>query len=122
LVSKIAAHVNEDLLSARINIDREGATQFGFDMDADELDEAIATLARVRSRMQPEIPLKLEPLDIVLPLFDYRWYVDGFRQSGRRTVALRHPAFGWLAFAMPDGDAANFASWLTKSLPDSDAC
>jgi hypothetical protein len=120
MASSITALVKDDRLTARVDIRRDGADPVQIEMGAAELDEAIANLANARSRIQPEFSLELQPRDTVLALFDYRWYVEGTRQDGRRTVAFRHPSFGWLAFAMPDRDAANLASWLTKDLPADD--
>src|SRR5262249_31941873 len=75
-------------------------------------------VARARAALNdPVIP----DLDIGFTLdatIDPRWWVPYERSAvGGRVLCLRHPGLGWLAFSLPEHEAAAMAQALVKELP-----
>lgn len=84
--------------------------------DASELDRLIALLGAVREMMTDQIPLMLDPQPRIPIVKHPNWWVFDPRPEGR-TLALRHPGFGWIGFLLPPDRAEQIAEWLKKDRP-----
>ena len=105
---KFKASVSDDKVHAEL---RFASTKFS--LTADQLDNLIAKLSRVRSEMDPSVPLDL-PIGISIdPIRDPAWYAPPAESTpGSAVLVLRHPGFGWIAFGMPKQTAFEMGYYL----------
>jgi hypothetical protein len=105
---KFAASVSDDKIHAEF---RFASTRFS--LTADQLDNLIAKLSRVRSEMDPSVPLDL-PIGISIdPIRDPAWYAPPAESTpGSAVLVLRHPGLGWIAFGMPKQSAFEMGYYL----------
>jgi hypothetical protein len=105
---KFRASVSDDKIHAEF---RFASTKFS--LTADQLDNLIAKLSRVRSEMDPSVPLDL-PIGISIdPIRDPAWYAPPAESTpGSAVLVLRHPGFGWIAFGMPKQTAFEMGYYL----------
>lgn len=81
--------------------------------DAWQLDELIVALGKLRASMADEISDTLEINSRLEATVAPAWRIpDNLAQSGR-TLALRHPGFGWLGFVIPLDQGEEMARWLS---------
>jgi hypothetical protein len=86
---------------------------FGTFTDAEQLDGFIAILGAIRGGMNDQIPQTLDPMPRLRVAEHPNWWVFDPRLEGR-TLALRHPQFGWLGFLFSPERADEIAEWLKK--------
>lgn len=107
--------LDEDRLTATIEaVDPEGVKVSGV-ADAADLDELIRALGAVRAAMADAVPEALEPPARVATLREPAWWCEG--QPGVQVLCLRHPGYGWLAFALPQPEAELIAERLLEPAP-----
>lgn len=81
-----------------------------FQMKSEQLEELIAALADLRSRMTPEVPLEF-PHGVPTHFSESTAYHFAYDAASMLPVlAFRSPAFGWLSFELSRDDAAQLAS------------
>ncbi len=76
----------------------QGKVRAGIVLSAEQLDQIIAGLVRLRGEMKPEVPTEF-PERAPPPLLrgtHYHFALEA--QSGRLTFSLRNPGLGWLSF------------------------
>lgn len=117
---RMSTFVSPDRATARIKVDRGRGRTFDLDVDAQELEQIIATLMDARASISPAVPESVDGVKFGA-LSDYRWRIWPMKIGGSRLLCIRHRGVGWFALAMPDEDAAKMAEWLSKPLPDGDA-
>jgi len=74
----------------------------GEPLDANLLDELIATLGTLREQTPPPV-VPGDPAPNVPPeaKLDPQWWIGPETFVGGAMLKIRHPGFGWLAFAIP---------------------
>ncbi|RAK50836.1 hypothetical protein [Phenylobacterium deserti] len=104
--------LDEDRLTAMIEaVDPSGLSVSGA-ADAADLDELIRALGAVRAAMADAVPETLEPPARIATLRDPAWWCEG--QPGVQVLCLRHPGFGWQAFALAQVEAELLAERLLE--------
>lgn len=97
------------LVSARL-IERDDGERF-IDCDPDgttgaDLDLLLQELGQTRVQMQPPIPAQLPQSGVIVSVPGPGWVVGNSFAQGK-ALGLRHPAFGWLWFEIPDSMMAD---------------
>jgi hypothetical protein len=81
-------------------------------LDASELDGLIANLGDVRASMLDEVPKELDRGSRAPAVEDPVWRYASIPGRSEKTLALRHPGLGWIAFLFPDPEARSIAKYL----------
>jgi len=74
-------------------------------------------IAAARATLNDPVRPSLDPGSRLDAIADPAWRISERRTSLGRLLAIRHPGFGWLAFMIPEAEAAAIAEWLTKDIP-----
>ena len=69
-------------------------------------------MAEARAELREEVVPELEPVFRIRSVDEPAWRVSNPGPDGRRILALRHPGFGWVAFAMRQDRADAIARGL----------
>ena len=115
---RIRAQLGGDGATARIVIERGGEVAETVEVGPDTLEEAVESLARVRTLMPEPIREAVGEASRLAAPHDCRWEVHENKSGPRRILSFGHPGFGWVSFAMSDDDAAALAQALVKPLPN----
>ena len=86
-------------------------------LDPATAESHIHALAKHRETLTDPVTPELEIGSYLDAVYNPVWRVPAARHKEGRVLALRHPGLGWLAFVLPDREAAQIAEWLTKDLP-----
>lgn len=109
LDSMVKGHLNEDG-TALLTIPGENAT-----LTAVELDEVIAGLASLRSRMEPAVPSDV-PAGPTLVVVDPRYWVEYSAEFAGSLMRFRDPGLGWRSYVLPHKEVANLYQILAMQL------
>jgi hypothetical protein len=105
---KFKASVSDDKILAEFRF-----ASNKFSLTANELDNLIAKLSRVRSEMDPSVPLEPPIRNSIEAIRDPAWYAPPAESTpGSAVLILRHPGFGWIAFGMPKQTAFEMGYYL----------
>lgn len=85
-------------------------------LEAREIDQLIAALARLRDSMFPSVP-ENAPTDPLPGVGSPLWEVQKYDPPGNRLLRLRHPGLGWLAFLLTEAEATKLSNDLLFALP-----
>ncbi|VVD63198.1 hypothetical protein PPN31114_00210 [Pandoraea pneumonica] len=78
-------------------------------------DRLIAVLGDCRAAIEPPITADPPPPHLKMTAaYDPRWQVGPDPMGGGAVLKIRHPGFGWLAFAIPLPEVENFCTGLAK--------
>jgi hypothetical protein len=97
------------MLKAKLNPDGTVTLSMGnesMSFTAQELDEQIERLARVRSQMSEKIPDEAPTL-IQSVVFNPPYFIRIDNMTRASLLSLRHGGFGWLNFELPPHEALN---------------
>jgi hypothetical protein len=72
---------------------------------AQELDEQIARLARIRGQMAEKIPEKPPMVETVI--FNPQYFIRTDNMTKAALLSVRHGGFGWLNFELPPQEVLN---------------
>lgn len=114
---RIRAQLQGGGMMARIVVERGGEVAATLDVDPATLEEAVESLARVRALMPEPIREEVGEASRLAAPHDCRWEVHENKMGPLRILSFGHPGFGWVSFAMSDGNAAALAEALVKPLP-----
>lgn len=95
-----------------VELDQGERKLVGFTLEAPELDRLIALLAGARAHMADPVPPTLDPGSRIAGVASPAWRVAGPDGTGRQALALRHPGFGWIGFALSAQEARALAAAL----------
>jgi hypothetical protein len=105
---KFRASVSDDKIHVEFRL---ASTKFS--LTANELDNLIAKLSRVRSEMDPSVPLDPPIGNSIEAIREPAWYAPPAESTpGSAVLILRHPGFGWIAFGMPKKTAFDTGYYL----------
>jgi hypothetical protein len=107
--------VLEGGLHAWLSVSDEGGGSISGPLDAADMDEFIRILGTIRESLAEQVPLRLELPARVRCIIDPGWWCDP--KPKQRLLALRHPGYGWLGFALPTEQARKLAGLLLESGP-----
>lgn len=103
------------MLEPKLNIDGTVDLEVGSEavsLTANELDQLLERLARLRSQMQEKIPE--DPPAIHGVVFNPPYTVRTDNQSKASLLRIRHSGFGWLNFEIPSHEILNMKKmWKT---------
>ncbi|MEO6378836.1 MAG: hypothetical protein ABIO37_12490 [Caulobacteraceae bacterium] len=85
----------------------------GAQMNALQLAEFVKVVGIARANMAPPVPAAPEG-EMVTTAMDARAMLV---EDGKRTLYLRHPAFGWFAWSMEPVQAKLIGYWLVNDAP-----
>ncbi|WP_141118691.1 hypothetical protein [Pandoraea sp. PE-S2R-1] len=78
-------------------------------------DRLIAVLGHCRAKIDPPIAADPPPPHLtMMAAYDPKWQVGPDPLGGGAVIKIRHPGFGWLAFAIPLLEIGNLCAGLTK--------
>lgn len=94
------------LFSLALVEDDDGMLHIDCDPDptGEDFDLLIRALGAARQQMQPPVSMTVPPTGSDIPVVPGPpgWFTGNSFPQGP-VLGLRHPAFGWLAFQIPDG-------------------
>ena len=85
-------------------------------LSALKIDDLIQQLADLRETLAPQIPMSPTPLAKFMALPVPEWHVSQELREDGRSLFIRHPGLGWLAFLIPHQDCARLAKHLTRPI------
>ena len=88
-------------------------------LDGASAETVIHDIARYRAMLSEQVSPTLDPGSRLEFVADPVWRLSERSPCGR-ILTLRHPGFGWLAFAIPDKEAASIADLLAKDPPQNE--
>lgn len=106
----------DDKESVRISITPEGHEPNWIDLPPDGIESFLQQVASQRSQLKDPVRPDLDPGSRIDALVDPRLHVERYPQGAM--LAIRHPGFGWLGFALPEQSVQDLARLLTLP-PDS---
>jgi hypothetical protein len=90
------------------------------DLSADQLQTFLLNAGAHRAKMEPAVPLKLDPGRPIFKdsTFSPATMVGSSQQiTGKQPyLAIRHPGFGWLAFSFTIGEARDVMQLLAQTI------
>lgn len=108
---RIDITVATDAQSVALEIVQDGTALAHAILDAPALDQVISALGAARAGLKDIVPPKLDPVPRLQATLHPNWWVFDPMPEGR-TLALRHPGYGWLAFVLAPNRANEIAEWL----------
>lgn len=108
--------LSKDRNTLRLEITQDGEPIGFIDTDADGVTSMIQNLAKIRARMADEFPRALEPGNSVLPDTTINPNMVTGNEgplSKRALMTIRHPGYGWMAYAMSEDHARRLTFALT---------
>jgi hypothetical protein len=110
-----SASISTDRSSLIIETSIDGSVESLAECSAEEVDDLIAMLARMRVGMSDEVPIQLDPQLCVEAIQHPAWRSACNRETNEKVLGLRHPGLGWLWFQFPPHEAETIAKWLLNS-------
>ena len=80
-------------------------------LDAEQVDELISCLSKIRAEIAPPISSEIIQGTALDAIYDPRWETTAIHESNRLLV-FRHPGLGWVSFVMPQEEAAHLGACL----------
>lgn len=114
---KLSASVEGNGRSAKVMLHKNDEALGDIILDAPAVDDLIASLAQIRTRMREPVPAEITAGTKLEAIVDPAWRT---RIAPHPTVlgpllCLRHPGLGWLSFILPDREARALGQWLTEN-------
>jgi hypothetical protein len=100
-----------------IELPRNGEPLGHIILDPATAEKHARDIASARAALNEPVTPSLDPGSRLETIIDPAWHISGRRTSLGRLLAIRHPGLGWLAFTIPEAEAAAIAEWLTKDIP-----
>lgn len=108
--------LSDDKTTARVDFPTDPPCRF--ELQAEELDDLIATLAAMRRNMVPEIPMSdLDQGSRLEVATVGRWYVEPNPKDKSLALALLHPGYRWVAIRLDYQSAADLRNLIDRNLP-----
>lgn len=96
------------MLKPKLNDDGTVALSIGSEstsFSAQELDEQIARLARIRAQMAEKVPEKPPVVETVI--FNPQYFIRTDNMTKAALLSVRHGGLGWLNFELPPQEVLN---------------
>ena len=106
--------VSEDKSTFELVLSNPVGQTMAAKLSATQLDEFIKLAGIARAGMTPGVPAEPEGEILTLGGLDCR-ALPG--PNGQKNLYLRHPAFGWIAWAMEPVQAKAIGYWLANDAP-----
>lgn len=115
--AQVSAKCADDGLTATLTLTNESTTG-SVQLSATELDNLIRHLARIRSKMTPEVPVELEKGNAIEAVINPAWRTRPMLHPGMpgEFLLLRHRGLGWLGFVLPPHEVEALGAYLVKSV------
>lgn len=102
-------------MTRRIEINGERVTvEISESLDAQQLSELLLQLGEARTQIAKD-PDNPDGLAMMMAI-DPRYFTEPDMAHRSSRIALRHPAFGWMAFLIPAVELARLTGLLTNQL------
>lgn len=90
-----------------------------FELQAEELDDLIDSLATMRRQMTPEVPMEAnpDPGSRMVVANSGRWYINQAPDGNKMYLALLHPGYRWVAVHFDHQSMRDLRDWLDQNLP-----
>lgn len=88
-------------------------------LDVAGIENLLRKLGDFRSAMEQRVPKTFERGQKVAAISNPRWLLEQDIMLGVSLVHLRDPRYGWLHFALPKSEAANFGKVLLQQAESS---
>jgi hypothetical protein len=95
---------------------RDGEQAGRMVLTAHEADQFIAGIAKCRASMKPAVELAVDANRLPPAPQDPMYVVVAVPRLPGKTIAVRHPGLGWLAFAYHDGEAGKLGRALLRGI------
>jgi len=114
MTDRMNLSVSADRMSLRIELVGENHSTRSISATAAEAEHLIATIAKLRATMIPEVSRTIPDGELSPGPVDPVWAGPSHSEAGERLVAIRHDGIGWIPVLFSQAVAKSLADYLLQ--------